>query len=74
MTIRGSAGSTCYLKREDSGLTKKIYKAQKNNPSKGDFTELVAADFELIGEALDGTAVDTSDSHSYKYFIKAKIK
>ena len=62
------------LKREDSELTKKIYKAQKNNPSKGDFTELVKADFALIGESPDETAVENSDKHSYKNFIKAKIK
>ena len=62
------------LKREDSELTKKIHIAQKNNPSKGDFTKLVESDFALIGESLDETAVENSDTHSYKNFIKAKIK
>ena len=62
------------LKRGDSELTKKIYEAQKKNPSKGDFTELIAADFALIGEELDDTAVERCDRLSYKKFIKAKIK
>ena len=41
------------LKRSDNEVTKKIYQAQKDDPVKGDFIELVKADFELIEESLD---------------------
>ena len=37
------------LSRKDNELIKKVYMAQKNNPVKGDFAKLVAADLELFG-------------------------
>ena len=45
------------LKREDSELIKRIYKAQSGNPSPGDFSEMLKADFETIGEVIDEQAI-----------------
>ena len=36
------------IKRPDSELIKRVYQAQKENPSYGDFINLVKFDFELI--------------------------
>ena len=62
------------LKRDDDELTKKVYFAQKNDPSKGDFTELIKADFALIDETLDENAVEKSETQSYKKYIKSRMR
>ena len=41
------------LKRDDSELTKRIYIEQKQNPTKGDYVELLKEDFKIIDEAQD---------------------
>ena len=41
------------LTREDSELVKRIYTAQRNNPTNGYFVEMVSSDLELIDETLD---------------------
>jgi hypothetical protein len=62
------------LKRDDDELTKKVYFAHKNDPAKGDFTELIKADFALIDETLDEDAVEKSETQSYKKYIKSRIR
>ena len=37
------------ITRADSELVKRVYMAQKESPSKGDFVNLVKADFDFIG-------------------------
>jgi hypothetical protein len=41
------------LSREESELVKRVYQAQRDKPTKGDFVELVKADLEMIGATLD---------------------
>ena len=62
------------LKREDSELIKRIYKAQSGNPSHGDWSEMLKADFKTIGEVIDEQAIVKSSKNSYKNFIKAKVR
>ena len=45
------------LKREEGELIKKIYKAQAENPSPGDFSELLKDDFNMIEENLEENAI-----------------
>ena len=35
------------LKREDDELTKRILREQQNNPTAGDFTEMIKDDFKI---------------------------
>ena len=62
------------LKREDSELIKRIYKAQSGNPSHGDWSEMLKADFKTIGEVIYEQAIVKSSKNSYKNFIKAKVR
>ena len=41
------------LNRPDEELTMRVYNAQKESPTDGDFYRLVKADWEMVGENLD---------------------
>jgi hypothetical protein len=62
------------LKRNDQELIKRIYMEQKNNPTPGDFCELVKDDFKLINENIDEESIKRTIVTSYKNKIKQKIK
>ena len=62
------------LKREDKELTKRVYHAQKETKTAGDFADLISKDFELINEVQDDRLIQTANRSSYKQTIKAKIK
>ena len=62
------------LKREDGELTKRIYKAQANNPTSGDFVELVNSDFQMIDVEYDERKITNMSRDAYKRFVKDKIK
>ena len=62
------------LKRNENELTKRIFKAQKENPTKGDFYCQVLEDFDLIGEILNEEEVANKSKISHKNNIKQKIK
>ena len=62
------------LKRSNSELTKRIYLAQKEEPTKGDFYCLVLKDFQMIGETLNENEIECKSKMSYKNFIKQRIK
>ena len=40
-------------KRDDTDLVKRVFYTQNENPSKGDFIQLVKEDFEIIGEQIN---------------------
>jgi hypothetical protein len=61
------------LTREDGELVKRIYKAQKENTSKGDFFELVRKDLDMIGEVFDEEAIILKNKTTFKAHIKIKI-
>ena len=62
------------LKRNEDELTKKIYKAQKNNPIEGDFYNLVKADWEMMGEEMNEKYISTTSKDALKRHIKERIK
>ena len=62
------------LQRDDDELTKKIYLAQKDDITPGDFAELVAKDFLSINIQQDDREIMMTDRDTYKLHIKAKIK
>ena len=62
------------LKREDDELTKRIYRAQANDPSPGDFIELVKNDFCMIDVEFNERKIAAMTKESYKNFVKRKIR
>ena len=62
------------LQREDDELTKRIYQAQKDDTTPGDFAELVSKDFLSINQPQDDRKIKMTNRDSYKLDIKAKIK
>ena len=51
-----------------------MYKAQADNPVKGDFTELVKDDFKLINEKQEDDEIRMKTKVEYKKQVKTKIK
>ena len=58
------------LRREDSELTRRVYKEQSDNPLKGDFYTLVKEDFQNIGEVFDESKITNTPIKAYKSQIK----
>ena len=62
------------LQRDECELTKKVYLAQKDDPTPGDFADLISKDFALIGEAHDDNSIKGASKSEYKVTIKSSIK
>ena len=62
------------LKRDDSELVKRVFKAQHENPSKGDFVKLIEEDFKFIGENFKVENICKMTKQQFKNHIKDKIK
>ena len=62
------------LKRPDEELTKRVYNAQKDSPTDGDFYQLVKADWEMVGENLDEVHITSKSTEEHKKAVKAKIR
>ena len=45
------------LKRDKNELLQRVYMAQKQCPTKGDYCELVAEDFKIINKELNDNAI-----------------
>ena len=61
------------LSRDEHELVKRVFVAQRNQPSKGDFVELIKTDLNMIGEA-DEAVVKGKDNMEFENFIKPKIQ
>ena len=61
------------LKRSDTELVNKVYMAQKNNTTKGDFAELVKKDLDLYDIDLKDEDIEKMTIHEYKNHIKNKV-
>ena len=61
------------LTRSNEELTKRVYEAQKDSPTKGDFFYLIKKDFELIGEAVNEEQIASTSKETFKKNIKSKI-
>ena len=62
------------LQRDDNELTKKIYETQKENPSKGDFSELVNSDLKYLSDHLTESYIKSRSSAALKTEIKTLIR
>ena len=62
------------LSREEGELVKRVYRAQSDRPTKGDFVELVKADLEMIGATLNENKIQTQTKGEFKSSIKSKIQ
>ena len=68
----------CYLqtilKRDDTELTKRVFEAQLQNPSDGDYVQLVKSDFEEMNISFNLDNVKTTGVETFKKQIKNKVK
>ena len=61
------------ITRADSELVKRVYMAQKESPSKGDFVNLVKADFDFIGITYNEEMFCQMSQAQYKSLIHKKL-
>ena len=59
--------------KEDNELVKKVFKAQLENPTKGDFSELVKKDMEILGTNNDENILCNLNKAQFKTIIKKHI-
>ena len=71
---RGLLYDKVILQREDDELTKRIYLAQKDDITPGDFAELVSKVFLSTNQLQDDRQIMMTNRDSYKLDIKAKVK
>ena len=62
------------LTRSNTELIKRVYNAQKEKPTKGDFYNLVKNDFLEIEEDMNEEKIASTTKHTFKRNIKMKIK
>ena len=62
------------MSRNDQKLIKRVYKTQKENPSLGDFVELVKNYFEMIEMNLDEDSISEMSRDAFKKHSKSKVK
>ena len=62
------------LKKEENELIRKIYETQKQNPSAGDFSELVRNDLTEIGMNMSDRQISQLNKQKFKLIVKNKIK
>ena len=55
-------------------MTKRIYTAQKNDPTSGDFVKLLNEDFSLINRRQDDKIIQMTNKTDYKKQVKESIK
>ena len=62
------------LKRSEDELTRRVYMAQKDDPVKGDFVNLVKSDLEMFDGSIDQEYIQLKSKSSLKEEIKEKIR
>ena len=62
------------LSKDDSELVKRIYRAQANNPSLGDYVELIKSDFQTIAVPFEEAEIINQSAPLYKSYIKTKVR
>ena len=61
------------IQKDENELVKKVFKAQWENPTKGDFSELVKEDLDMIGAKYDENILLGYSKAQFKAFIKKHI-
>ena len=62
------------ISRDKNELVRRVYEAQKGDPTKGDFIELVKKDMESIGEVFNEDMIGMENKEKYKAKIQKKLK
>ena len=62
------------LNRSDSELIQRVFSAQRESPTPGDFVELVKEDLNNIGEAFDEETICMRSKDQFKKIIKENIR
>ena len=62
------------LKRSEDELTRRVYMAQKDDPVKGDFVNLIKSDLEMFDGSIDQEYIQLKSKSSLKEEIKEKIR
>ena len=62
------------LKKEPKELVRRVFEAQKSNPTKGDFINLVLEDFELTKLPYNENVIRAMGHSEYKTYTKKHIK
>ena len=62
------------LTRDKNELVRRVFLAQVENPSKGDFIKLVEEDFKMIGEQINFDIIGQMTKTQFKKHIKEKVK
>ena len=62
------------LKRPEEELIRRVYNAQKNDATPGDFFNLIKEDLNLIGEQMSEEQIQHAGRDAFKKEIKEKIK
>ena len=55
-------------------MIKRVYMAQKQKPTKGDWISLIKNDFELIEEQFNEDAITAMSKNKFKKYVKEKIE
>ena len=61
------------ISRNENETIKKIYNKQKQQPTPGDWFQLLKKDFAFIGEEIDESMIMSTPKNEYKEKIKEKI-
>ena len=62
------------IKRRDGELVKRVYEAQKDIPTKGDFIELVKKDLEMIEQDFDEEFMNSTTKSQFKSDVQKKLR
>ena len=65
---------TPLFNRNHNELLRRVYTAQKNNPTDGDYISLVQKDFNHINETMDKNVIIAMSDIQYKNYTKNHIK
>ena len=74
VSIRRLSYLQTLLKRPESEITKKIYRAQYKNPLPGDWVKLIQEDMTKYSIHLSEDDICGMDSETYKSYIKRKVR
>ena len=62
------------LSKDSDELIKEVYEAQKNDPIKGDFYQLIMEDFNEVGLSLTETEITSMKKEHYQKNVKVKVR
>ena len=62
------------LKRNQNELVRRVYIAQRNNPTEGDYCSLVEEDFKHVNISLTENAIIAMNEDQYKSYLKKHVK